>query len=161
MMIRVGRLAYALTVFFAAGLPSVVRATEVRVENYSNDTVYVAVAYNNWNGNLAAEGWYEIKSNDTRTFNADDSCDMYLRITRNGNEVTFQKHNTFLSWPVEPQLRFSVSKEPDDATIRVLRWGTDLEMSDNIKAGGNLPAGWKGQRFFRVGAGGTKLEIRP
>jgi hypothetical protein len=157
---RVGSLAYALAAFFAAGLPSGSRATEVRIENYSNDSVYVAVAYNNWNGNLAAEGWYEIKSNDVRTFNADDSCDMYLRITRNGNEITFQRHKTFLFWPVEPQ-RFSVSKEPDDATIRVLRWGANLEMSDNIIVGGKLPAGWKEQRFFRVGAGGTKLEIRP
>ena len=143
-----------------AGLPAAATAADVKVENYSNDTIYVAVAYNKWKGNVAAEGWYPIKSNESKTFSAANESDMYLRVEHGGKEVTFNKHKTFLDWPVEPQ-RFSVSKEPDDASLRVLKWGTKLEHSKNINKGGKLPEGWSERRFFKIGSENVTLEIKP
>ena len=154
------RLVACFTVGLTAVLPGAGRASEVKVENYSNDTVYVAVAYNKWKGNLAAEGWFAIQSNESRVFTADDASDMYLRIEQGGREVTFQKHKTFLDWPVNSQ-RFTVGKEPDDATVRVLRSGDRLEKGRNINKGGPLPEEWNERRFFRVGPGNTKFEIKP
>jgi len=151
-----------LAIGFAAAVPATGQATDVKVENYSNETIYVAVAYNHYKGNLAAEGWFAVKTNENRTFTADDKYDMHLRVVRKGSkEITFEKHKTFLSWPVEPQ-RFSVSKEPDDTKIWVLKWGKNLDKSDNINKGGELPKGWTKERFFKVGSGSQgRLEIKP
>jgi uncharacterized membrane protein len=151
-----------LAVVVAAGIasPAVSRAADVKIENYSNDTIYVAVAYNKWKGNVAVEGWWAIKSNESQTFSAPNASDMYVRVEMGGKEVTFTNHNKFLNWPVESQ-RFSVSKEPDDSTIWVLKWGGNLENSHNIRRGGKLPEGWNERRFFRIGSENVKLEVRP
>lgn len=142
-------------------LAGLAQAGEAKVENYSNDTIYVAVAYNQFQGNLAAEGWFAIKSNDTRTFSAADNADLHLHIKNSrGNAINFPQHQTFHDWPTEAE-RFSVSREPDDSKIRVMKWGANLENSRNINRGDQLPKGWKELRFFRIGAQKTKLEVRP
>ncbi len=157
-------LAAALGLGLTAATPATCQAGSARVENYSNSSVFVAVAYRTYKGtsDLAAEGWYEIRPNETRTFSADDADDMHLRIIGNsGGEITFPRHRQFLSWPVMNQ-RFTVSKEPDDGTVRVLRWGGNLENVRNVnRQGGALPPGWSHQRFFRIGSQNTRLEIRP
>jgi hypothetical protein len=111
--------------------------------------------------NLAAEGWFTLRPNEVRTFSAADVDDLHLRIINdNGNEITFQNHNTFHSWPTSTQ-RFSVSKEPDDAAIRVLRWGANLENSRNANQNGPFPQGWQNLRYFRIGWENARLELKP
>ena len=150
----------AVLISAAAASPTLSDAADAKIENYSNQTIYVAVAYNKWRDNVAAEGWRAIKPNESHTFKADNASDMYLRVEMGGNEVTFTNHTKFLDWPVEPQ-RFSVMKEPDDANIRVLKWGANLEHTHNIRRGDKLPAGWNERRFFHVGSENVKLEVLP
>src|SRR5207249_11343600 len=77
-----------LTAAAVVALPTVAGAVEVKVENYTDDPIAVALAYNKWKGDLAVEGWFTIKSGENRTFQADDATDMHMRIPRKGNEVT-------------------------------------------------------------------------
>jgi hypothetical protein len=156
--------AVALGLGLTGAVPATCQAGSAKVENYSNSSIFVAVAYRTYKGtsDLAVEGWYEIRPNQSQTFSAADEDDMHLRIIGNGGrEISFPKHQQFLSWPVVNQ-RFTVSKEPDDPTIRVLRWGASLENVRNVnRQGGALPPGWSNQRFFRIGSQNTRLEVRP
>ena len=147
----------------AAGLTLVLagagRAADVKIENYSNDTVYVSQADNR--GAAVSHGWTAIKSNETKTFKAADALDLFIRVQdKNGNEITFQHHKKFLNFPTHTD-RFSVSAEPDDAKVWVLKHGPKLEHTRNINKGGALPAGWTSKRFFEIGTGSHKLEIKP
>ncbi len=143
----------------AALLPNASTAGQALVENYSNDDVCVAIAYRTYKGtsDLAVEGWFKIGPNERRTFQAADADDMHLRILRNGQEVVFPKHQQFRRWPVT-NAGFTVSKEPDDVTIRVLRWNNSRR---NVMFQEPLPPSWSHERFFRIGAQNARLEIRP
>jgi uncharacterized membrane protein len=155
------RLAALAALCLAAALPNVSRAAHVRLENYSNGTVYVAVSYNQYRGNLIVEGWYEVKQNATWNFDADDASDMYIRVQdANGREITFANHNQFLFWAAHPD-RFSLARKPDDANVRHYRWGANLQNNRNATLNEPLPPGWDSRRFFRIGSGNHKLEVKP
>jgi len=149
-----------LTAVAALAVPAVAGATEVKVENYTDDPVGIALAYNKWKGDVAAEGWFVVKSGENRTFQVEDANDVYMRVTRKGNEVTFNGHTTYLYWPMT-QERFSLSKAPDDTNVRHLVWGPELDKKHFMKKGDALPTGWKEERFFKVGTGKHTLEVRP
>jgi opacity protein-like surface antigen len=153
---------FLIAVVAAAGFTATASANdvEVKVENYSNDTVVVAMAYNHFDGVVAAEGWFQIKPGASRKFKTNTANDLYLRVERAGKEVTFDKHPAFRSWPVNGG-RFDVLKESDDSSIRVLRTGLNLEHRVNINKDGKLPAGWTNKRFFRVGSVSETLEVKP
>jgi len=139
----------------AAGL----RAADVKVENYSNNPIHVAQADNK--GQVVSHGWTTVKSNEVRTFKAPDSAELYLRIQNDtGGELTFPKHQTFLHFPTHKD-RFSVKTEPDDNKVWVLKHGQKLEQSRNANKNDKLPAGWQSSRFFKIGTGSHKLEIKP
>jgi len=150
--------------FSAAVVPLVaagpVWASEVLVENRSNNDIYVARAYQKWKGDLATEGWTKIAPNGSHTFTAPDADRMYLRIEKKNKEVTFVKHQSFAFWPVRED-RFTVSKPYDEASVRILKWGDKLEHSHNIRKDGALPKGWENRRFFHVGDGKLHLHIDP
>ncbi len=147
----------AAVAFFGAS--STGHATDVKVENYSNGPVYVAQAGNQ--GPLVSHGWVQIKSNESQTFSAPDSAELYIRVQdRNGREITFSNYRTFLNFPAHAD-RFSVNAEPNDRNVWVLKYGNDLEFSRNIKKGDELPRGWSNRAFFAVGPGRHKLEIKP
>jgi uncharacterized membrane protein len=149
----------AAMVLVAAG-PSLGRAAEVLIENRSNDDIFVAMAYKKWKGDLATEGWTKIESNKSHTFKVDDAYHLHLRVEKKGKEVTWEKHKSFLSWPVSQQ-RFTVSKPSDDPSLRILRWGNKLENDFNIKKDGKLPGGWENKRFFHVGDEKLHLHVNP
>ncbi|HEY7153623.1 MAG TPA: hypothetical protein VH575_06670 [Gemmataceae bacterium] len=152
---------YAATVAtLVVACPAISRAAEVLIENYSNDPIFVAKAYRNWKGNLAAEGWTKIESNKSYKFKADDASHLHLRVERNGKEVTWKKYDSYLNWPVSHD-RFTVSKAPDDSSIRILRWGPSLEKHHNIKKDGKLPNGWEHKRFFHIGNSNLHLHVNP
>jgi hypothetical protein len=146
----------------AAALPNVSRAAaNVTVENYSNSVIYVAVAFNHYLDNLIVEGWYPVQPNGRWTYSAGEAWDLYVRVQdANGNEITFSNHNTFLFWPANPD-RFRVFKAPDDPNVRVYQWGANLQNSRNASRNQPLPPGWDSRRFFRIGVGNHKLEVKP
>jgi opacity protein-like surface antigen len=153
--------------FLIAAIAAVVLAAtvsandvEVKVENYSNDDVVVAMAYEHFDGVVAAEGWFLIKPGASRKFKTNTANDLYLRVERAGKEMTFDKQPVFRSWPVNGG-RFDVLKESDDSSIRVLRTGANLEHRVNINKNDKLPAGWTNKRFFRVGSENETLEVKP
>ena len=151
-----------LAALAATGLAASASATdvEVKVENYSNDNVVVAMAYNHFDGVVAAEGWFQIKPGESRKFKTLTTNDLYLRVERAGKEVTFDKHPVFRNWPVNGG-KFDVLKVSDDSSIRVLRTGVNLEHRLNINKDDKLPAGWTNKRFFRVGSENVTLEVKP
>ncbi|MCE9531417.1 MAG: DUF1036 domain-containing protein [Planctomycetes bacterium] len=149
-----------LTACCALATPTIADAASVTIRNYSNDSVNVVVAYNRYKGDTVSKGWYVVKSNGVLTLEADDKSDMYVRIERNGKEVTFKNHKSYLFFPVNAE-RFSVSKTPTNAKIRVLRWGTNLQHTRNMNTGEELPAGWTDRRFTRIGSEDASLEIKP
>jgi opacity protein-like surface antigen len=154
---------FLIATLAAVGFAATVSATdvEVKVENYSNNDINVAMAYNHFDGVVATEGWFVIKAGTSRKFKTETDNDLYLRIERaGGKEVTFDKHPTFRFFPVN-EGRFQVQKEPDDASIRVLRTGTNLEHRINVNKDGKLPLGWANKRFFRVGSENETLEVKP
>ena len=153
---------FSIVMVAAVGLATTVSAkdVEVKVENYSNDNVVVAMAYNHFDGVVVSEGWFEIKPGASRKFKTATANDLYLRIERAGKEQTFDKQPVFRSWPVNGG-RFDVLKESDDSSIRVLRTGVNLEHRVNINKDGKLPAGWTNKRFFRVGSVNETLEVKP
>ncbi len=141
------------------GVASATRATDVKIENYSNGPVYVAQADNQ--GTQVSHGWVKIAPNDSQTFSAPDSAELYLRVQdRYDREIIFSNYRTFLNFPAHTE-RFSVKAEPDDLNVWVLKYGTDLEFSRNIKKGDALPRGWSNRAFFAVGTGRHKLENKP
>ena len=115
---------FSLAAVAALGLAATASAkdVEVKVENYSNETVVVAMAYNHFDGVVAVEGWFPIKPGESRKFKTGTANDLYLRVEVAGKELTFDKHPVFRSWPVN-RGRFDVLKEADDSSIRVLRTG--------------------------------------
>ncbi|QJW97352.1 hypothetical protein [Frigoriglobus tundricola] len=141
------------------GLASAARATDVKIDNYSNGPVYVAQADNR--GPQISHGWVQIRPNESQSFSAPDDVELYLRVQdRNGREITFSNYRTFLNFPAHAA-RFAVNAEPDDLNVWVLKYGNDLEFSRNIKKGDELPRGWSNRAFFAVGVGSHKLEIKP
>lgn len=133
----------------------------VKVENYSNGAIFVAAAYNHFEGNLIADGWWSIAPNSSQTISAPDNSDLYLRVqANNGGEITFNNFNSFLFWPVNGA-RFTVSREPDDTNVRVFRWGGSLENQTNTLATDPPPNGWTSQRFFRIGPINETLQVQP
>jgi len=141
------------------GLTGVALATEVKVENYSNEPVFVAQA--DKRGNSVSSGWTVVKPNETKTFTAPNSAELYLRIQdKKGNAITFAKHKKFHDFPVHAE-RFSVNKESDDSSVWVFKSGANLQNSRNVKVGEKLLPGWSLRPFFEVGSGKQKLEIKP
>lgn len=131
------------------------------VENFSNGTIFVAAAYNHFNGTIIADGWWTIPTNGSQVITAPDTMDLYLRVqANNGGELTFLDFSTFLFWPMN-SARFIVSKEPDDANVRRYQWGGNLENSTNSLATDPPPAGWTSQRFFRIGPVNEKFQVQP
>jgi hypothetical protein len=129
------------------------------VENLSNGPVFVALADNQ--GNLISEGWWEVVSNQTQTLTSPDASDMYLRVQdASGNEITFNNFSTFLFFPLNPA-RFDVTKVANAPSVRVLRWGGNLENTQNMSLNEPLPNGWSSQRFFRVGAVNETFQVLP
>jgi hypothetical protein len=131
------------------------------VENYSNGVIFVAAAYNHYDGNLIVDGWWQISPNNSQTITAPDDQDLYLRVQgANGGEITFNNFDSFLFWPTN-SARFTVSKEPDDVNVRVFQWGSNLENTQNALATDPPPAGWTTQRFFRVGPVNENFQVQP
>jgi hypothetical protein len=154
--------ALAVALAVTAGWPAISRAGDVTVENYSNENVYVAISYGMYKGtsDLYVEGWFMVAVGDKRTFSLADADAPHLRIqNQRGGEITFPRHQRFQRWPLH-SARFTVSKEGDDATIRNLRWGNNLENNLRANFNGSLPTGWRMERFFAV-SGNARLEIRP
>jgi hypothetical protein len=132
-----------------------------RIENHSHDTVDVAVAYNHYNGDLIAEGWWTVGPNRVQTFAAPDAADLHLRVqSRAGDDLTFGNFNSFLWWTI-PQARFSLGREAGNNAVQVLRWGANLERTLTRAAGQPFPDGWSRQRFFQVGPGDHTGRIDP
>ncbi len=141
------------------GLTAVGRAADVKIENYSNDTVFVAQADNH--GVVVSHGWTAIKSNGSKSFTAADSADLFIRIQdKDGKEITFNHHKTFRFFPTNAD-RFNVKTEADDSKVLVLKHGPQLQFTHNVKKGDPLPAGWSSARYFEIGSGSHKLEIKP
>jgi Tfp pilus assembly protein PilF/uncharacterized membrane protein len=135
--------------------------TELSIRNKTTENVFVAVAYKRLKGDLAVEGWHAITPEQVQTFRGDEAADMYLRIERpGGREVTFAKNTTFLSMPASSE-RFTVSRQPDDDAVWVLRTGAALKDGSTIRRDGPLPAGWSQRRFFRADAGSGELQVTP
>lgn len=154
---RLLRTVFAIGAVF--GLVNVASAAQVKIENYSNDPVYVAQANNV--GRTVSFGWSVIQPNETATLSAPDSADLYIRVQdKNGNAITFTHHKTFLDFPAHNE-RFMVTTEPDDSAVWVLKSGTELQNTTNIKKGDRLPLGWSKRSFFQIGTGSHKLEIKP
>ena len=147
---------FVLTV--AALLPVAARAAGIRVENYSNDPIYVAQAH--LHGRLISHGWVKIAPNDGANFTASDAEDLYLRVQdANGAELTFGGFNTFKSFLTAAE-KFSVSNEPDDNDVRTLR--RDGSDPINIRKNEAPPDGWGTSRYFRIAGGGAdKLIVNP
>ncbi|MCI0702072.1 MAG: hypothetical protein L0241_13395, partial [Planctomycetia bacterium] len=119
-----------------AVVPSLASATEVKIDNVSNDDIYVAIAYKFWKGDLASEGWFKIGSNNTKTFFADDESDMHLRVlNKKGNEILWKNYKTYANWTIHPTSRFTVSRSPLNKEVRVYRWGSKLENDFNARKG--------------------------
>ena len=132
-----------------------------RIENHSHDAVDVAVAYNRYNGDLIAEGWWSVQPHQVQTFTAQDAADLHLRVqSRDGNDVAFGNFSTFLWWTI-PQARFTLAREAGDNEVQVLRWGSNLERTLARAAGQPFPDGWSRQRFFQVGPGDHTGRIDP
>lgn len=144
----------------AATSPALVGASEVKIDNVSNVDISVAIAYRNYRGDLICEGWFVIKSNESKTFSAEGSSDMYIRVMKNGQEVKWRDRDTYSNWPVHPTERFSVSKSPLNDRVRIYRWGANLENDDNKRIGDPIPMGFEVQRFFRIGRG-ARLDVLP
>jgi hypothetical protein len=135
--------------------------SSVTVENFSNGTITVAAAYNQFNGNIIVDGWWDIASNGSQVISAPDNMDLYLRVTAsNGGEIDFANFNTFLFWPTNPS-RFRLSKAADDPNVRIYEWGANLEQHTNNLATDPPPNGWTTQRFFRIGPINEKLQVQP
>jgi uncharacterized membrane protein len=135
--------------------------SSVTVENHSNRPIAVAVAYNHFNGNLIAQGWFDIAVNQSQTLSAPDASDMYLRVQDvNTGEITFSNFTNALFWTIIED-RFTISKEPDDANVQVLQWGGSLEHQTNKTLAEPFPAGWANQRFFQVGLGNHIERVNP
>lgn len=156
-------LALVVVVGAIAAAPQMVEAAEVTIENRSDQTLDVAVAYNFYNGDTVSLGWYNVKPGKTWTFEAPDEADLHLRVQANGNEITFTNHDKYLYFPTITQ-RFNVSKESDDADTWTFTWGSKLENSRSIKKAsvmkGTLPTGWSSKRFFRIGTGNHNLTVK-
>jgi uncharacterized membrane protein len=152
-------LAAGLAIALAAAWPACGLTAEAKVENYTNDAVYVATGYNY--GQMVSGGWTAIGPNQSQTFTAPDNAELCLRIEdKNGKSITFGNFQTIRTFPVSND-RFTVNNEPDDATVRTLKWGNQLEKSYQMKKNDPLPAGWENREFFRIGTGNHKLEIKP
>lgn len=141
------------------GLTTTAHATEVKIENYSNEPVFVAQA--DQRGKSVSSGWTVIKPNESKTFTAPNSAELHLRVQdKKGNAITFNNHKKFRDFPVHAE-RFSVNKEPDDSSVWVFKSGANLQNSKNAKVGEKPPPGWSLRPFFEVGSGKHKLEIKP
>jgi hypothetical protein len=141
-------------------LPSAGQATEVKIENYSNGSIWVVVAHKR--GKAVSSGWYEIPMNQTQTFSAADDEEMYLRIQDDDDkEITFPGRTKFHHFPLNVNDGFDVTTPRDDADILMLKWGDKREKMRNVKRKDPLPDGWKEDRFFEVGPGKQKLEVKP
>ena len=150
---------WLLSPLFVFGFASAGRAADVKIENLSNDPVYVAQADNQ--GLYVSHGWVAIKPNNSQTFTAPDTADLYIRVQdKDGKAITFTNHKTFLNFPAHAD-KFSVAAVPDDANVWVLKHGDNLENSKNIQKGDSLPFGWSSRAFFEIGTGSHKLEIKP
>jgi uncharacterized membrane protein len=135
--------------------------SSVTVENHSNSPIAMAVAYNHFNGDLIAEGWFDIAVNQAQTVSAPDGSDMYLRVQNlNTGEITFSDFTNALFWTITEE-RFTISKEPDDANVQVLRSGGGLEKQLNRTLAEPFPGGWANQRFFQVGPGNHVERVNP
>lgn len=139
--------------------PRAVSASEAEVHNLSNDNLYVAVVYRNWKGDIASEGWWTIEPLKEATFRADDADDMYIRITKAGQDVTFPNHQTVRNYNVHSE-RFNVSRVPDAPDTFVLKWGRSLEYRRIVNKGERFPEGWDSRQFFRVGSGNHHFHVR-
>jgi hypothetical protein len=134
-------------------------AAEVKVENYGNSDIYVSFAFNR--GLTVSDGWTRIPPNGTKVFPNDTQDEMYLRIEMNNQELTFGPHfSKFRTFPVTNN-RFVVRSEADDNTVRHFRWGSNLENSMNRTRSEPLPNGWQYRRYFSVGNGNDRLEVKP
>ena len=130
------------------------RATEAKVENDSNDS-------NDATSIAQSSGWTAVKSNEAVTFKAADGADLHLRVQdKGGAEITFPSHKTFHNFVTHAE-PFRVKQAPDDAGVWVLKHGKDLSESHNMKGGEKLPAGWSDGRYFEVGKGAHKSEVKP
>ena len=144
---------------FVFALAAPAAATEAKVENYSNDVVYVAQA--DAKGHVQSSGWTAAKPNETVVIKAADGADLHLRVQdKGGNEITFPGYKTFHNFVTHAE-PFSVKQAPDDPAVWVLKHGEGLAQSHNMKGGDKLPAGWSDKRYFEVGKGTHKLEIKP
>lgn len=131
------------------------------VENFSNAPIFVAAAFNHFNGNIICDGWWTIPVNGSQVITAPDTMDLYLRVqNNNGGELTFVGFDTFLFFPLN-LARFIVSKQPDDANVRRFQWGGILEHDVNVLATNPPPAGWTTERYFRVGPVNEKFQVQP
>lgn len=154
-----GMLALSATI---AGLSaSATLAGEFKVENYSNQPIFVALAFDQ--GETVSLGWFTIRPGDSRAFQTPDASPMFFRVEQALPEggVRELTYNVPTSNFPALRARFEVKNAPDDPNVRFLRWGADLEMSMNMNRNDQLPDGWGLIRYHRVDQGNSKLEIKP
>jgi serine/threonine protein kinase/tetratricopeptide (TPR) repeat protein len=141
--------------------PPAVPMTELSIRNKTTENVFVAVAYKQPRGDVAVQAWHTLTPEQVKVFRAEEAADMYLRVERpGGREVTFTRYTTFQTWPASSD-RFTVSRQPDDDSVWVLRSGPELKNSHTVEKSSLLPAGWTQRRFFRAGAGSGVIEVVP
>ncbi len=139
------------------------RAGHFRVENYSNQRIHIAIAFER--GERVSTGWFDLEPTESRTFDTPDAFPMFFRIEQDQppgqgppRELTFNtRPGTFPAI----QQRFEVVNAPDDPNIQFLRWGTNYEHKFNVRRGAPLPQGWGAVRYFQVEPGDSTLKIEP
>ena len=150
-----------LTLGLLLTLPSVSQAVQIKIDNYSNEKVFVAIAYNQYKGNtkLFVEGWFAIDKGQSQTWNFDNADDVYLRVQRSSNaaEINWNDYRTYLFFPVIGNA-FTASATADDNNVRILSSGGN---NSYVNRNAPLPNGWVSRRFFKVGTNNRTLEIRP
>ena len=155
-------LLFAATALAAAPFDLTAKPTEVEVANLSNQPVWVAEARTTFARPLETGGWTRIEPNRNAKFKCTAEQRLYLRIVRDSREVTFKGYDAvFKKGPTHSE-RFTSTVPRSDQDIRVLRHGSKLESSANVRKDGALPAGWSVQRFFEVPTGANhRLRLSP
>src|SRR5437870_5683801 len=91
----------AIAVALFAAVPGMSQAAEsvAHIENLTNDPIFVAVAHSQ-DRDLVCTGWFKIESTKSMTFRADDAAQLCLRVQKKGDEQTFDKHTSYVFFPV-------------------------------------------------------------
>lgn len=176
-----------VTIAFLFGSSVLAQQTSVKVRNFSNNKVHVAVAYSASyitkelqvtesgcdDSNAISKGWYSISPNETRTFRSKIASGMCLRIIDHmGNEIVPPDCGAFRSFPTVSE-RFRVCRTNNSKVIRLLTGfgsfvpGNDkkpwYKNSQNVQMSDKLPRPWEYSRYFvaKEGIPNGQFDILP